>query len=441
MAAVSTPLPVQKRSPWLASEDWWAVLLGLFIVLLTAAATVAGTPLSWLKRAVPAPWPKTALLTQLTDNWGAYLLTFALMAVLTSFAIYILTGRIRQYLLGFCALFVGAAIIMTIGSQEVLKRYGLESAFWSLVIGLIIGNLITLPPWLKAATSRTEFFIRTGIILLGAKISFSTILAGGAWGFLEAAVILFGGFATAFVVARKFGLDRRFAAVIGAAGSVCGVSAAIAMGGAVKADEKQVGYSSSLVVFYALILMFVMPGLSALLGLNEHVAGAWFGGSQLADAAGLATAAMISDNAVQTFSLVKLNRDILNGLLCFVFATLAVTRWEANPTAAKPDPRIIWDRFPKFVLAYLTASIAMTVVETVYGPAVRTEIVNSLNTLRNWFFVIAFLCIGLNTKVKDVRAMGARPIIVFTAVVAVNFIAGFAMANLLFGGIIAAPLK
>lgn len=438
-AAQSPSAP--KKSSWLASEDWWAVILGLFLVGMTYVGAVT-KPFAWLKGVIPATWPKTALSAHFSAQWTAYVFLFLLLAVLTGFAVQVMTGKAAKYLTGFVVLFLGALVILVLSNHETLKKYGLESAFWSLVIGLTIGNLFTLPDWLKAATSRTEFFIKTGIILLGAKLSFNTIMTGGAWGFLEAILIVTFGFSTAFIVARKLGLDRKFAAVLGAGGSVCGVSASIAVGGSVKADEKHVGYVSSLVVLYALALIFILPALAKAMGMNEFVAGAWIGGSELADAAGLAAAAMVSEKAVQTFTLVKLNRDIMIGFLCFTFAYLSVTKWDAAAGGAKPSPRIIWDRFPKFVLAFLGASLIITLLEDVYGAKmVKDNIVGYLNNIRTWLFAIAFLCIGLNTKIKDVRAMGPKPIIAFTAVVAVNFVVGFVCSQLFFGGIIAAPLK
>lgn len=442
MTTVSNlPAQTPMKKSWLSSEDWWSVILGLFLVLGTYLTFAANSPLNIIKKAIPANWPKVPLATHFAANWTAYIFMFLLLLILTSVAIAIMGGKVSNYAIGFTVLFVSSLAILILGSQVTLKKYGLEYPFWSLVLGLIIGNIWTLPNWLKAAASRTEFFIKTGIVLLGANLSFTVIIQGGVWGFLEAFLIVVCGFTTAFLIAKKLGFDNRFAAVLGAGGSVCGVSASIAVGGAVKADEKHVGYISSLVVLYALVLIFLLPALSRVLGLNEHVAGAWIGGSELADAAGLAAAAMISDKAVKAFTLVKLNRDVMIGFLCFIFATIAVTKWDRKPGAALPSPMVIWDRFPKFVLAFVASSILVTYLETLHGKDISTHVVANLNAIRTWLFTIAFLCIGLNTKIKDVRAMGSKPIIAFTAVVGVNIIMGFILANLFFGGIIAAPLK
>jgi uncharacterized integral membrane protein (TIGR00698 family) len=426
-----------------SSEDWWSVIIGLFMVVATWAFYAAGSPLNILKKAIPADWPKTALGTHFAANWPAYVFMFVALAVVTAAAVYIMGGKVGNYLGGFAILFVAALGILVLGSQQTLKKYGLEYPFWSLVIGLIIGNIWTLPNWFKAASSRTEFFIKMGIVLLGVNLSFNVIIAGGAWGFLEAVLIVACGFTTAFFISKKLGFDNKFAAVLGAGGSICGVSAAIAVGGATEADEKQVGYVVSLVVLYALVLIFLLPFLGRVFGLNEYVTGAWIGGSELADAAGLAAAAMVSDNATKAFMLVKLNRDVMVGFLCFILAYVSVVRWDAKQSGVKPSPKIIWDRFPKFVLAFVAASIFITVLERVAtgGTSVADAITKNLNAVRTWLFTIAFLCIGLNTKIKDVRAMGSKPIIAFTTVVLVNFVIGFITANLFFGGILASPLK
>ncbi len=432
--------PAKKRSVLVTSEDWWAVYLGLFLLIVTFGAFVSGSPLNILKSAMPAAWPKADLGAHFAANVNAYIFMYAMLVLITGMAVAVMGGRVFHYILSFTVLFLAALVILILGSQQDLKTYGLEYPFWALVIGLAIGNTWTLPAWFKAAAGRTEFFIKTGIVLLGANLPFTTVVQGGGWGFIEAVVIVGVGFSVAFIVAKRLGFDNTFAAVLGAGGSVCGVSAAIAVGGSVKANQKHVGYVVSLVVLYALVLIFLMPFLSRVLGLSEVVAGAWIGGSELADAAGLAAAAMISDKAVQAFTLVKLNRDVMIGVLAFILAVASVTRWERKEGQPLPSPIVIWDRFPKFVLAFLLASFLATTWTVQYGKDFSPAVTANLNTIRTWLFTLAFLCIGCNTRIQDVRSMGSKPIIAFTAVVVVNFIVGFLMAILLFGGVIAKPL-
>ncbi len=432
--------PVKKRSVLVTSEDWWSVYLGLFLLIVTFGAFVSGSPLNILKTAMPVMWPKADLGAHFAANINAYLFMYLMLIVITGVAVAVMGGKFLHYLLSFTVLFVMSGVVLILGSQTELKTYGLEYPFWALLIGLVIGNSWTLPAWFKAAAGRTEFFIKTGIVLLGVNLPFTTVVQGGGWGFLEAVIIVGVGFTVAFIVAKRLGFDNTFAAVLGAGGSVCGVSAAIAVGGSVKANQKHVGYIVSLVVLYALVLIFLMPFLSRLMGLSHEVAGAWIGGSELADAAGLAAAAMISDKAVQAFTLVKLNRDVMIGVLAFIMAIASVTRWERKEGQPLPSPIVIWDRFPKFVIAFLLVSFLATTWTVQYGKDFAPAVTANLTTVRTWLFVLAFLCIGCNTRIQDVRSMGSKPIIAFTTVVVVNLIIGFIMANLLFGGVIAKPL-
>ena len=444
------------KSRLLTSEDWWAVYIGLAIVAAAAIGGAAGSTFDFIKGAVPPAWPSKPLLPGLYASWPAYAAVFVLLIAATTLAVRTMGGKPGRYAVSFVILFVAAALVLALGSQQTLKLYGLESTFWALLIGLIVGNLFDLPQWFREASGRTEFFIKTGVVLLGASFPFSTIVQGGGWGFLEALAIVAAGFAVAFPIGRAMGFDKRFIAVLGAGGSVCGVSAAIAIGSSVDEDKKKVGYVVSLVVIFALALIFLIPFLARLLGFGEIVTGAWIGGSELADAAGLAAASMVGEKAVRAFSLVKLNRDVFIGFLSFIFATLAIARWDLASGAAsgasgvaggaakgraRPSPRMIWERFPKFVLAFLLASILVTELTGSMGkPAVDAHVIGVLNTLRTWFFTLTFLCIGLNARFGEMRAIGAKPIVAFAVIVLVNLVVGCVLANLFFGGILAHPL-
>jgi uncharacterized membrane protein YadS len=151
-----------------------------------------------------------------------------------------------------------------------------------------------------------------------------------------------------FWVARAIGLDRRFAAVLGVGGAVCGVSASIAIAGAVRAKREHASVSITLVILWAIVMIFVLPFLSRALGLPTGVAGAWIGTSEFADAAGIAAAQAYGDlakhgdaaiagspeAALQAFTLMKVvGRDIWIGIWAFVLAIVATSRWDREPSA------------------------------------------------------------------------------------------------------------
>src|SRR5208283_776696 len=158
-----------------------------------------------------------------------------------------------------------------------------------LMVGLVISNLFGLPRWLDAGF-RVEFYIKTGIVLLGATLPFTLIVWAGPVAILQASIVSIVTFLVIFFTGRYLGLDRRLAATLGAGGAVCGVSAAIAIAGAVRAKKEDPPIAITLVVLWAIVMIFVLPLVSRALHLPAGVGGAWIGTSEFADAAGFAAA-------------------------------------------------------------------------------------------------------------------------------------------------------
>lgn len=167
---MAQPESAKKRSILITSEDWWSVYLGLFLLIVTFLAFASGSPLNVLKSAMPVAWPKADLGAHLANNFGAYLVIYLLLTGLTGIAVRAMGGKLGHYLASFTVLFVASLVILILGSQQDSKTYGLEYPFWALVLGLIVGNSCTLPEWFRAGAGRTEFFIKTGIVLLGANL-------------------------------------------------------------------------------------------------------------------------------------------------------------------------------------------------------------------------------------------------------------------------------
>ncbi len=191
-------------------------------------------------------------------------------------------------------------------------------------------------------------------------------------------------------------------------GSICGVSASIAIGSAVNAKKEHVSVSISMVVIWATIMVFLLPIICRALGLSDGASGAWIGTSEFADAAGMAAAAQFGDGAITTFTLMKVvGRDIFVGVWAFILAIISVTMWEkgesADGTRQKPSAGVIWERFPKFVVGFFIASIIITVDAGQHPDVAATidkQVLGPSRGLRGWAFILCFLCIGLTTRFK-----------------------------------------
>ena len=452
-AGAATPARGQRRP--FGTEDWWAVAIGLFAIVIAYALFASGSSVKSLAVA-PARWGDFGHLARdLATHAGGYAALFIAFAVMFSIAIAALGLSVAQFLSGFVVVFVVSAAIFIAGAWAQASIYNLEPPLLALALGLIISNLVTLPAWLTAAL-RVEFYIKVGIVLLGATLPLTLIAWAGPVAIGQATIVSLVTFFVIFTVARALSIDPRFAAVLGVGGAVCGVSAAIAIAGAVRARREQASVAITLVVVWAIVMVFVLPGLSRALGLPTGVAGAWIGTSEFADAAGIAAAQAYGDLAhqmpgvvagapeasLQAFVLMKVvGRDIWIGIWAFVLAIVAATRWDRDAAgdAVQTHTRAgeIWARFPKFVIGFVIASALVTWIAShytlsEYRSIVTPAFVAPIVALRTWAFTFCFLSIGLTTRFATLSSTGLKPFVAFTAGVAVNVVTGYLLSAHLF---------
>jgi len=206
------------------------------------------------------------------------------------------------------------------------------------------------------------------------------------------------------------------------------------------------------VILWAIVTIFFLPLAARGLLLPTGVAGAWIGTSEFADAAGLAAAQTYggyagqvpgingsADAAVHAFTLMKvIGRDVWIGVWAFVLSIIAATRWEPTGIESSGGAAQIWQRFPKFVLGFLIASIIITAISSGYSYAdykkvLQPALVAPLQVLRVWAFTFTFLSIGLTTRFRELFSGGPKPFFAFTAGVVVNIVLGFALSTQVFG--------
>lgn len=366
------------------------------------------------------------------DNLMKALWLFIGFAILAVIGMAFMGLPVGKFLAGFPIVFILSALAYFVSENDVVKFYGLEVVFWALIFGLLISNLLGVPDWLKTAI-KTEFFIKIGLVLLGAEVLFGTVAKVGAYGMIQAILVIVAVFYFAIWFARKVGLDDEFSSIIGASVSICGVSAAIAAGGAVQGDSKKVSHTISLVLLCAMPMLIFMPIIAKAVGMSPAVAGAWLGGTIDTTGAVVAAGAIAGTEAMAVAVVVKMAQNVLIGFAAFFLALWFAFKGQAAG-GEKPSLMQIWTRFPKFVLGFVVASI----IFSFFMPEASAKAVTNITKdLRGWWFTLAFLCIGLETKFSELIAMGGgKPALVFLSAQAVNIFWTLILSYLIFGGIL-----
>lgn len=312
----------------------------------------------------------------------------------------------------------------------------IEFPVYAIALGLL-GNGVLVLLGVRdrlAAAFRTEFFIKTGVVLLGASVNLSLIVTAAVPAIVQALVLISSVFLFTWWLGGRLGLDDKLRALLGSAVSICGVSAAISAAGAVQAKREQLAYAATLVIVFALPSIFLLPWLVDVLGLTPAVAGAWIGGNIDTTAAVAAAGAIAGEEVLALATIVKTTQNALIGVVAIALTAYFALKVERTPDGPRLGAGEVWRRFPKFVLGFLVASVVATVYVTQVGSDVAKPVIGVANDLRTLFFILAFVSIGLGFTARSLRTAGWRPVLVFAGATVFNLGVGLALASVLFRG-------
>jgi len=410
-----------KKSNWsdlLRKEDWLACWIGFIIILIGCVAVLTGWfDFSALKFSTWSLGEKAATkavpLGQQLGQWVFWrklLVTVVTLCTLFSIGVKLQGEKVKKFIPAFLALFVLAILVRLISAEFTLNRY-LEWAFWALIVGLLVSNTVGVPEWLKPAV-RTEFYIKTGLVIMGFSVLFSNIAKFGLYGLgiawiVTPIVILF----MWWLGTKVLKIDNKpLVITLSAATSVCGTSAAIATGAAAKCKKDDLSVAISISIIFTILMMVFEPMIIKATGMSQLMGGALIGGTVDSTGAVVLAGNALGPEAEQAAVLVKSIQNILIGFIAFFVAIFFATRVE-NSGAEKVGAGEIWTRFPKFIIGFFVASlVASFIIQPIFGGDQVSAINKVLDQYKNWAFVLAFTSIGLDTNFKDIakRMQGGK---------------------------------
>ena len=389
-------------------EDWLAVWIGFVVILIACIAVLSGAfDFSAAKFSTWHLWEsvaeKKSLFAQFNGAfWGKLARTFVVLSILFTAGVKLQGGNIKKYFLAFLVLFVLAVVVRIISAEFTLNRY-LEWAFWALIVGLLIANTVGVPEWLKPAI-RTEFYIKTGLVIMGFSVLFSNIAKFGLYGLgiawiVTPVVILFMWWFGTKVL--KIG-NKPLVITLASATSVCGTSAAIATGAASGAKKDDLSIAISISIIFTILMMVFEPMIIKAVGMTQLMGGALIGGTVDSTGAVVLAGNALGAEAEQAAVLVKSIQNILIGFIAFFVAIFFATRVDKDPNK-KVGAGEIWTRFPKFIIGFFVASLVASFIILPLAGSSQVSAINSvLDQYKNWAFVLAFTSIGLDTNFKEI---------------------------------------
>jgi uncharacterized membrane protein YadS len=489
MSAIETASP--RASSWSASEtapriseDWLSVIIGLVIFVLALAVLANVDLIGWV--VTTSVWSNfgqalgTASKTYAPlGGAGALLATYVALLVVLSAAAVALKAEVKKFALAFTAVFWIAYASWVVGSYAnfaavtpaELQKFGIswslrltnEGGFiFALLAGLIIANVFPrFAETIKEAV-RPELYIKIAIVILGGffavtaagKLNLATsLLLRGVAAIIEAYLIYW---AVVYFVARKwFGFNREWAAPLASGISICGVSAAIATGGAIRARPIVPVLVSSLVVIFAVIEVLILPFLAqTFLWQEPLVAGAWIGLAVKTDGAavaggGITESLILAKSAAEgvtyqpgwilgTTATVKVFIDVFIGIWAFVLGYIWTNH--INVTSDKAKIAEIWQRFPKFILGFVVTFVVGLYLALGTPADIASKVpaaIGEANTFRVIFFILTFFSIGVLSNFKKLWQEGIGKLAAVYVISLFGFViwVGLLISWLFFSGI------
>ena len=439
-----------KRAGLLRTEDWLAVWIGFIIIAIGIFAVLTGSfdfsalkfkTWTWGESLSEAAAAKVVpLWTQICSGafWLRMLVTAGVLGVLFTIGAKLTGEKVGKFVPAFIGVFLLSVVVRLISAEFTLNRY-LEWAFWALIVGMLISNTIGTPKWLKPAV-KTEFYIKTGLVIMGFSVLFSNIAKFGlyglgiAWVVTPIVIIFMWWFGT-----KVLKMDNKpLVMTMASATSVCGTSAAIATGAASKCKKDDLTMTISISIIFTVLMMVLEPVLIKATGMSPIMGGSLIGGTVDSTGAVAVAGSALGGEAEKAAVLVKMIQNILIGFIAFFVALFFATVVDKK-NGEKVGAGEIWNRFPKFIIGFFVTSLVASFIVLPLAGADQVKAINGvLDQYKNWCFVLAFVSIGLDTNFRELakQMKGGKPLWLYLVGQTFNIALTFAVVWLLLSGVL-----
>jgi uncharacterized integral membrane protein (TIGR00698 family) len=365
------------------TEDWVSLAVGFLIVIVL----VSGIELPPLK----LKW--STINADAIFLLGVY---FVIVVLVSAGIAWLLKPSITKHISQIVILGFFAFLSIYLSSYENFKKIGLEYVIFSLFFGILLRLIPSVSNYFEGL-NYSEYFIKIGLVLLGASVIFGDILKAGSLGLIQALVVVVAVWYFAFWLGTKFKIDEELKIMLASAVSICGVSAAIATAGAIKGDSKKLSYVVSLVLIVSIPMLIFQPLIAKALQLTPQVAGAWLGGTIDTTGAVVASGELLGEEALKYSTVVKFSQNILLGIAALLISIYWTIKPKSEGNSEKVSLYVLWERFPKFVLGFIGVSLLFSFI---LAPSIVLASKEAIKSIQTLLFSIAFVGIGLEADFK-----------------------------------------
>jgi len=327
-------------------------------------------------------------------------------------------ARAQGSLQSLLATLPGIALLLVVGLggkfiEQSIARYGkanhlvlpnIEYVLWAILIGLLIANTVGVPRLFRAGVATYEFWLKAGIILMGARFLLGDVLRLSGISLLLVLVELTLALTFMTWLGTRFNLKPKLITLLSVGASVCGVSAIIATEGAIESDPEDSSIAIAAILLLGALSLLFFPLIGHALHMSDHAYGLWTGLAVDNTAEATAAGALYSDAAGKYAVLAKTCRNALIGFVVLGYAIYWASKGEARTVTNKAA--FLWQKFPKFILGFLGLSLLASLA------FFTKPQLTALGNLSRWAFLLTFAGVGLNTDFRKLGRQGLKPFVV-----------------------------
>lgn len=293
----------------------------------------------------------------------------------------------------------GLAALITLGilARAIGASTVVNSLIVAIVLGVLVAALIGVPSWAEPGVDRYKLLLETGIVLLGASVSIDQLVATGPIIVALAVSVIVVGVGFTEVVGRVLGIGRDLRPLLAAGGSVCGVSAVVAVGSSIDSDESVITYAAGMILLFDAVTLVAFPVAGTLLGIPDRLFGVWAGLSLFSTGPAAAVGFSMSETAGQWATVTKLIRNTFIGILSVSYTINRVG------DAEQTDVSQVWSRFPKFLVGFVLIAVLANL--NMVDESTRA----SISLVSDWLFTLAFVGLGIELNPSQFQTTGLRP--------------------------------
>ncbi|HUP31318.1 MAG TPA: putative sulfate exporter family transporter [Usitatibacter sp.] len=299
---------------------------------------------------------------------------------------------------------LAVSAVVAVAATFLSLHYHASVMLFALLLGMALHFLAEEGRCLPGIQLASSVVLRTGVALLGLRITFDQVAALGWVSVAMVVVTVVLTIAAGVAIARILKLGSAFGTLTGGAVAICGASAALAIASILPRHphaERDASFTVIGVTALSTLAMILYPLGVGALGLDHHAQGVFLGGT-IHDVAQVVGAGYgVSQETGDTATIVKLLRV---AMLLPVCVAIGIALHVRGSSAARAAPVLPW-----FALVF-----ALLVAVNSFGmiPAV---VVDAGSTLSRACLVTAIAAIGMKTSLRSLVDMGMRPVLLIVA--------------------------